>query len=74
MTKRTTIYLDPKLLQAVKIKAVQISVSVSELVNEALRLSLKEDAADLDAIKNRENEPSRSFETVLKDLKRDGLL
>ena len=74
MVKRTTVYLDPKLHQAIKIKAIQVNLSVSELVNEAVRLSLKEDAADLQAIKDRTHEPSRSFEAVLKDLKRDGLL
>ena len=74
MLKRTTIYLDPKLHQAIKIKAIQVHMSISDLTNEALRLTLKEDAMDLEAIKNRSNEPSRSFESVLKDLKRDGLL
>jgi len=74
MTKRTTIYLDSKLLQAVKIKAIQVRASVSDLVNEAVKLSLKEDAADLKAIEDRDSEPSRSFEGVLKDLKRDGLI
>ena len=74
MIKRTTIYLDPKLHRAIKIKAIQINSSISEIIKEALRLSLKEDAIDLDAIKDRAHEPSRSFEAVLKDLKRDGLL
>ncbi|OGW76245.1 MAG: CopG family transcriptional regulator [Omnitrophica bacterium RIFCSPHIGHO2_02_FULL_49_9] len=74
MPKRTTIYLDPKLHQAIKLKAVQINISISELVNEAVRSSLKEDAIDLGAVKDRAHEPVRSFESVLKDLKRDGLL
>ena len=74
MTKRTTVYLDSKLHHAIKIKAIQVSVSVSDLVNKALQLSLKEDAIDLDAAKARSKEPSRAFEDVLKDLKRDGLL
>ncbi len=74
MLKRTTIYLDPKLHQAVKMKAVQSHASISDLVTEALRLALKEDAIDLQAIKDRVQEPSRSYEAVLKDLKRDGLL
>ena len=74
MTKRTTIYLDPKLHRAIKIKAIQINSSISEIITEALRLALKEDAIDLDAIKDRGHEASRSFESVLKDLKRDGLL
>jgi len=74
MSKRTTIYLDPKLHQAVKMKAVQMHLSVSDLVNEAVRLSLKEDSTDLNAIRDRVAEPSRSYEAVLKDLKKDGLL
>ena len=74
MLKRTTVYLDPKLHQAVKMKAVQSHSSVSDLVTEALRFSLKEDAIDLQAIKDRAKEPTRSYEEVLKDLKRDGLL
>lgn len=74
MIKRTTIYLDPKLHRAIKIKAIQINSSISEIIKEALRLSLREDAIDLDAIRDRAHEPSRSFEAVLKDLKRDGLL
>lgn len=74
MTKRTTIYLDPKLHRAIKIKAIQINSSISEIIKEALRLSLREDAIDIDAIRGRAQESSRSFEAVLKDLKRDGLL
>ena len=74
MTKRTTVYLDSKLHQAIKIKAIQVNLSISELVNQAVRLSLKEDAIDLEAIKDRAHDPTRSFEAVLKDLKRDGLL
>lgn len=74
MSKRTTIYLDPKLHQAVKIKAVQLNVSVSDLVNEAVKLSLKEDAIDLAAIRSRVSEPSQPYESVLKNLKKDGLL
>ncbi len=57
-----------------KMKAVQMHLSVSDLVNEAVRLSLKEDATDLAAVRDRVAEPSRSYEAVLKDLKRDGLL
>ena len=57
MTKRTTVYLDPKLHQAIKLKAVQVNLTVSDLVNEAVRLTLKEDAIDLGAIKDRAHEP-----------------
>jgi hypothetical protein len=74
MPKRMTIYIDSKLHQAVRIKAIQMNISVSELVNEAVRMSLKEDAADLQAINARTKESSRSFETMLRDLKQDRLL
>lgn len=51
-----------------------MSMSISDVITEAVRLSLREDAIDLQAIKDRVSEPSRSFEDVLKDLKKDGLL
>ena len=74
MLMRATVYLDPRIQRAIKIKAAQTDSTISELVNEALRLSLKEDAIDLAAIRDRAHEPERSFEEVVKALKRDGLL
>ncbi len=74
MAKATTIYLDPKILHAVKIKAVEAHKSVSKLVNEALQLVLREDISDLGAIRSRKAESARPFEDVLKGLKKDGLL
>jgi len=74
MNSKATLYLDPKILKAAKIKAAHTEKSLSYLVNEALRLSLREDAADYEAFDKRAKEPSRSLESVLKDLKRDGHL
>ena len=74
MPKRATVYLDPKIHQAVKMKAAQNDTSISYIVNEALKLSLKEDAVDLQAIWDRKRESTRSYESVIQDLKRDGLL
>lgn len=74
MLKRTTLYIDPKLHRALKIKAAQMNMSVSDLIGQAIRYSLKEDSLDLQAVRDRIKEPSRSYEDVLKDLKRDGLL
>ena len=71
---RTTVYLDSKIHRAIKMRAVQMSMSLSQVITEALQLSLKEDAIDLQAIKDRVSEPSRSYEAVLKDLKKDGLI
>lgn len=72
--KRATVYLDPSLHRALRVKAAETDTSVSELVNAALRQSLTEDAADLAIFAVRANEPTLAFEDVLKDLKRRGKL
>ncbi len=74
MIKRATVYLDSRIHRALKLKAAQSDATVSDLVNEALRLSLKEDAIDLQAIQGRAHETARPFEDALRDMKRDGLL
>ena len=72
LTKRSTIYLDPILHKALRIKSAETSISISKLINEAIRLSFAEDAEDLAAFKERANESLISFEDVLKELKKDG--
>ena len=72
--KRATVYLDPKLHQALKIKAAQIQKTISELVNAAIRQSLAEDLEDLSAFEERKDEPNLDFEEVLKELKGSGYL
>lgn len=72
--KRTTVYLKPKIHRALKGKDATTDRSVSGLVNAAVLESLREDAVDLEAFDRRTKEPSRLFEKVLEDLKRDGLL
>lgn len=71
---RTTIYLDPRVHKALKVRAAQMSMSISDVVSDALLVSLKEDAIDLRKIKERIAEPSVSYDAVLKELKKDGLL
>lgn len=73
-TKRATVYLDPSLHRALRIKAAETEQSVSELMNSAVRQSLNEDAADLAVFDARAREPVLAFEAVLKDLKRRGKL
>ena len=73
-TKRATIYLDPSLHKALRVKAASAERSISDLVNTAVRASLAEDAEDLAAFAARAKEPSLTFEDVLKDLKRRGKL
>ena len=72
--KRTTIYLDPELHKALRLKAAETSRSVTELINEAVRESLAEDAEDNAAILVREKEPTISYDEMVKRLKKDGLL
>ncbi len=64
--KRATVYLDPMLHKTLRIKAAETSRSISDLINEAIRLSLAEDAEDLASFEERMNEPLVSFENVLK--------
>ena len=71
---RTTIYLKPKIYRALKVKAATTDRSLSDLVNAAVLESLREDALDLEAFDRRTKEPSRSFEKLLEELKRDGTL
>ena len=72
--KRTTVYLEPDLHKALKVKAAETDQSVSELVSGAVRRSLLEDDEDLAVFKRRAREPNLAFETVLKDLRRRGRL
>lgn len=73
-TKRATIYLDSELHRALRLKAADTEYSISELVNEAVRESLSEDADDLAVFDERAHEPSLTFEAVVKDLRRRGRL
>ncbi len=70
--KRATVYLDPDLHQALRLKAVETSRSVSELVNNAVREALAGDAEDLAAFEERAGEPLISYDEMVKMLKRDG--
>ena len=71
-TKRSTIYFDPAIHRALRIKAAETDQTISDLVNDAVRLALAEDAEDLAAFDERANEPNLSFEEVVKSLKRSG--
>jgi len=70
--KRATIYFEPFLHRALRLKAAETDRSISELVNEAVRAALAEDASDIEAFDVRETEPDYAFEDVVKDLKRRG--
>ncbi len=74
LPKRATVYFDPALHRALRVKAAETDRSLSDLVNEAVKLSLVEDAEDLAAFEERAVEPDLSFEDVVKDLKRSGTI
>ncbi len=73
-TKRATIYFNPDLHKALRLKAVETSRSISELVNEAVKEALSEDAEDLLAFDERADEPLISYDEMVKRLKKDGRL
>ena len=72
LSKRSTIYFEPDIHQALKIKAASAQLSVSELVDEAVRLVMNEDQEDLAAFSERADEKDISYEALLNDLKRHG--
>ncbi len=71
-SKRSTFYMDPALHKALRLKSLETSRSMSELINDAVRRLLAEDAEDLAAFEDRAHEPLISFEEMLKELKRRG--
>jgi len=64
--------LDPALHKALRLKSVETSRSVSDLINDAVRDELAEDADDIATFKARKSEPTIPFEDFVKDLKRNG--
>ena len=73
-TKRATIYFEPDLHRALRLKAAETSRSITELVNEAVREALSEDAEDLAAFGERKLDPVISYDEMVQRLKKDGLI
>ncbi len=74
LSKRSTIYIDPKMHEILKYKSLETSRSISDLVNEAIRHEFLEDAEDLQAFEERANEKTITYEELVKKLKSDGKL
>ncbi len=72
LSKRSTVYLDAELHKALRLKALETSRSMSELINEAIRGALSEDAEDLAAFDERADEPLISYDEMVKRLKKNG--
>ena len=74
VAKRATVYFDENLHKALRLKAAETDQSISDLVNTAVRTTLREDAEDLAAFRERAKEPTVAFEDLVRDLKRRGKL
>lgn len=72
--KRATVYFETDVHRALRLKAAETDRSVSDLVNEAVRAQLTEDADDLEAFRRRKKEPTIAFEAFVRDMKRRGRL
>ena len=70
--KRATVYFDAEVHQALRLKAAAADRSISEMVIEAVKATLAEDAEDLAAVEERKRERSMSFESFAKSLRRRG--
>ncbi len=65
-------YFDPEIHRALRLKSAATERSISDVVNEAVKLSLAEDADDLAAFDSRAREPALDFDKVVKALRRRG--
>jgi plasmid stability protein len=72
--KRATVYFDPEVHKALRLRAAANDQSISDMVNDAVRASLAEDAADLAAFDKRKRERSVSFDSFVQGMKRRGLI
>lgn len=71
---RTTITINDKLYKALKIQAVESGSTISSLVEDAVKYQILEDLGDIEEAKRRENEPTYSFDELVAEFKREGLL
>jgi hypothetical protein len=71
---RSTVYLEPELHHALRLKSAHSRRTMSDIVNEALRQALREDEEDLAAVKARTKEKALGYQAFLAKLKADGTL
>ena len=71
-SKRATIYFDAEVHQALPPGAPATDRSTSDMATDAVKLALAEDAEDLAAFDKRKSEPSVSFESLVRDLRKRG--
>ena len=74
LTQRSTVYFDPQMHKALRLKAAQENRSVSDIVNEAVALLASEDAEDIADFDSRRAEPTVDYASFVQKLKNDGVL
>ena len=74
LSTRATVYLAPTIHKALRLKSIETSLSISQIINDTLRSDLFRDAEDLEAFRSRIDEPTLDYETFVQELKRDGIL
>lgn len=72
LKKCSTVYFEPEIHQALKLRAASAQISISVLIDEAVRLMMSEDQEDLAAYAERKEEKEMSYEALLNDLKKHG--
>ena len=72
--KRATVYFDAEVHKALRLRAAANDQSISDMVNEAVRASLAEDAIDLAAFDKRKRERSVSFDRFVQGMKQRGAI
>jgi plasmid stability protein len=70
--KRATVYFESDVHRALRLKAAATDRSISDMVNDAVKASLAEDAEDLAAFSERNKDKSISFDAFVQGLKRRG--
>lgn len=73
-TRRGTIYFDARVHRALRLKAAACNRSIPDMVNEAVSLTLAEDADDLADVDQRQAGQSGSFDVFVAELRRSGRL
>ena len=72
--KRATVYFEPSVHKALRLRAATSERSISDMVNDAVKASLAEDAEDLAEFESRKKERTESFESFVQSMKRRGLI
>ena len=71
---RTTITFNDKLYRALKLRSAESNESISAIVEDAVKYQMLEDLEDIEEAKRRENEPTHSFDKLVAEFKKEGLL